>query len=223
MAEATENNPFSFKSFVKSKEPKIEKSHEQKVSKNHSLNQKKEKIIEDESPFPEVSTSLADTTLNLDYTSLVKSVSKNETSYMQLRVDELVRQVEGDGFRLSYNEDKKKDTNPFSFKNFLSDDLASRNKRVLQIIDDEVQEVTSALESASPNGEQFDTKTDSVSETDSDSESENASCAQSPVSGSVHYFIAPLESSKAQDLVVEELNQILSGKSIKLILDLLTL
>ena len=58
MAEATENNPFSFKSFVKSKEPKIEKSHEQKVSKNHSLNQKKEKIIEDESPFPEVSTSL---------------------------------------------------------------------------------------------------------------------------------------------------------------------
>lgn len=58
MAEATENNPFSFKSFVKSKEPKIEKSHEQKVSKNHSLNQRKEKIIEDESPFPEVSTSL---------------------------------------------------------------------------------------------------------------------------------------------------------------------
>jgi len=109
---------------------------------------------------------------------------------------------------LGYNEDKKKDTNPFSFKNFLSDDLASRNKRVLQIIDDEVQEVTSALESASPNGEQFDTKTDSVSETDSDSESENASCAQSPVSGSVHYFIAPLESSKAQDLVVEELNQL---------------
>lgn len=57
-------------------------------------------------------------------------------------------------------------------------------------------------------GEQFDAKTDSVSETDSDSESENASCAQSPVSGSVHYFIAPLESSKAQDLVVEELNQV---------------
>ncbi|XP_029181734.1 endosome-associated-trafficking regulator 1-like [Acropora millepora] len=166
MAEATENNPFSFKSFVKSKEPKIEKSHEQKISKNYPLNQRKEKIIEDESPFPEVSTSLG------------------------------------------YNEDKKKDTNPFSFKNFLSDDLASRNKRVLQIIDDEVQEVTSALESASPNGEQFDTKTDSVSETDSDSESENVSCAQSPVSGSVHYFIAPLESSKAQDLVVEELNQL---------------
>ncbi|XP_067054582.1 endosome-associated-trafficking regulator 1-like isoform X2 [Acropora muricata] len=146
MAEATENNPFSFKSFVKSKEPKIEKSHEQKISKNYPLNQRKEKIIEDESPFPEVSTSL--------------------------------------------------------------DDLASRNKRVLQIIDDEVQEVTSVLESASPNGEQFDTKTDSVSETDSDSESENVSCAQSPVSGSVHYFIAPLESSKAQDLVVEELNQL---------------
>lgn len=35
---------------------------------------------------------------------------------------------------LAYNEDKKKDTNPFSYKNFLSDDLASRNKRVLQVL-----------------------------------------------------------------------------------------
>lgn len=51
--------------------------------------------------------SEADTTLNLDYTSLVKSVSKNETSYMQLRVDELVRQVEGDGFRLSESKCKE--------------------------------------------------------------------------------------------------------------------
>lgn len=58
MAESTENNPFSFKSFVKSKDPKVEKSHEQKISKNYPLNQRKEKIIEDDSPFPEVSTSL---------------------------------------------------------------------------------------------------------------------------------------------------------------------
>ena len=27
----------------------------------------------------------------------------------------------------------KEDVNPFSYKNFLSDDLASRNKRVLQV------------------------------------------------------------------------------------------
>ena len=32
----------------------------------------------------------------VDDTTLVKSVSKNETSYMQLRVDELVRQSEAD-------------------------------------------------------------------------------------------------------------------------------
>ena len=69
-------------------------------------------------------------------------------------------------------------------------------------------QIVSLLQHFYLQGEQFDTKRDSVSETDSDSESENASCAQSPVSGSVHYFIAPLESSKAQDLVVEELNQV---------------
>ena len=32
----------------------------------------------------------------VDDTTLVESVSKNETSYMQLRVDELVRQSEAD-------------------------------------------------------------------------------------------------------------------------------
>ena len=36
----------------------------------------------------------------VDDTTLVKSVSKNETSYMELRVDELVRQSEADGFQL---------------------------------------------------------------------------------------------------------------------------
>ena len=50
--------------------------------------------------------SVADTTLwkYVDDTTLVESVSKNETSYMQLRVDELVRQSEADGFQL--NESK---------------------------------------------------------------------------------------------------------------------
>ena len=49
----------------------------------------------------------ADTILYLDDTTLVKSVSKNETSYMQLRVDELVRQVEADGFQLSESKCKE--------------------------------------------------------------------------------------------------------------------
>lgn len=51
--------------------------------------------------------SEADTILYLDDTTLVKSVSKNETSYMQLRVDELVRQVEADGFQLSESKCKE--------------------------------------------------------------------------------------------------------------------
>ena len=53
--------------------------------------------------------SVADTTLwkYVDDTTLVESVSKNETSYMQLRVDELVRQSEADGFQL--NESKCKE------------------------------------------------------------------------------------------------------------------
>ena len=53
--------------------------------------------------------SVADTTLGkyVDDTALVESVSKSETSYMQLRVDELVRQSEADGFQL--NESKCKE------------------------------------------------------------------------------------------------------------------
>ena len=47
--------------------------------------------------------SAADTTLwkYVDDTTLVEAVSRNETSYMQLRVDELVRQSEADGFPLN--------------------------------------------------------------------------------------------------------------------------
>ena len=53
--------------------------------------------------------SVADTTLwkYVHDTTLVESVSKNETSYMQLRVDELVRQSGADGFQL--NESKCKE------------------------------------------------------------------------------------------------------------------
>ena len=53
--------------------------------------------------------SVVDTTLwkYVDDTTLVESVSKIETSYMQLRVDELVRQSEADGFQL--NESKCKE------------------------------------------------------------------------------------------------------------------
>ena len=53
--------------------------------------------------------SVAATTLwkYVDDTTLIKSVSKNGTSYMQLRVDELVRQSEADGFQL--NEPKCKE------------------------------------------------------------------------------------------------------------------
>ena len=47
--------------------------------------------------------SVADKTLwkYVDDTTLIKSVPKNGTSYMQLRVDELVRQSEADGFQLN--------------------------------------------------------------------------------------------------------------------------
>ena len=47
--------------------------------------------------------SVADATLwkYVDDTTLVESVSKNENSYVQLRIDELVRQSEADGFQLN--------------------------------------------------------------------------------------------------------------------------
>ena len=53
--------------------------------------------------------SVADTTLwkYVDDTTLAESVSKNEISSMQSRVDELVRQSEADGFQL--NESKCKE------------------------------------------------------------------------------------------------------------------
>ena len=35
---------------------------------------------------------------------------------------------------LACDNDQKKDINPFSYKKFLEDDFASRNKRVLQVV-----------------------------------------------------------------------------------------
>ena len=60
MAEAGEknDNPFSFKTFVKSKQetkgPKKKKKQEQQNSKCSPLTQRKGGISVDESPFPEV-------------------------------------------------------------------------------------------------------------------------------------------------------------------------
>ncbi|KAJ7381487.1 Serologically defined colon cancer antigen 3 [Desmophyllum pertusum] len=176
------NNPFSFKTFVKSKQetnsPKTKKKQDKLDSKASALNQRKRDNLKDEAPFPEIN-----------------------------------KQVD-DG-------DRKEEANPFSFKAFLSDDLASRNKRVLQIIDDEVHEVKTDQENTPINGDENGqlnmldgnvvTKNDSDS-TDSESESgsEDISDAagQSPVSGSINYFVAPLDSSETQAMVIEELNQL---------------
>ena len=51
---------------------------------------------------------------------------------------------------------------------------------------------------------------DSTETDDSESESEHSlnSTAQSPVSGSINYFVAPLEGSETQAMVIEELNQV---------------
>ena len=75
--------------------------------------------------------SVADTTLwkYVDDTTLVESVSKNETSYMQLRVDELVRQSEADGFQL--NESKCKElTISFSRSGSSVDHITINDKQI---------------------------------------------------------------------------------------------
>ncbi|XP_073233785.1 endosome-associated-trafficking regulator 1-like [Porites lutea] len=178
------DNPFSFKTFVKSKQETIDVKIKKKKDKQH--NSRKGEICPDESPFPEVTAN--------------KPVHSQRG-----HVD--VNQEPGN-------------TNPFSFKNFLSDDLASRNKHVLQIIDDEVHEVKSVQEDIPPTEEkdkdvELQNEKTTSEETDSegtgsdtDSDSEQISSDRSPVSGSVHYFIAPLDSSRSQAMVIEELNQL---------------
>ena len=75
--------------------------------------------------------SVADTILwkYVDETTLVESVSNNETSYMQLRVDELVRQSEADGFQL--NESKCKELRiSFSISGSSVDHITINDKQI---------------------------------------------------------------------------------------------
>lgn len=80
--------------------------------------------------------SVADTILwkCVDDTTLVESVSKNETSYMQLRVDELVRQSEADGFQL--NESKFKELRiSFSYHSLSSSvDHITVNDKQIEVV-----------------------------------------------------------------------------------------
>ena len=78
--------------------------------------------------------SVADTTLwkYVDDTTLVESVSKNETSYMQLRVDELVRQSEADGFQL--NESKCKELRISFSRSGSSVDHITINDKQIEVV-----------------------------------------------------------------------------------------
>ena len=75
--------------------------------------------------------SVADTTLwkYVDDTTLAESVSKNEISSMQSRVDELVRQSEADGFQL--NESKCKELRiSFSRSGSIVDHITINDKQM---------------------------------------------------------------------------------------------
>ena len=70
---------------------------------------------------------------------------------------------------------------------------------------DEREEIDTSDQKIAEKSDSESTETD-----DSENESEDSfnSTAQSPVSGSVSYFVAPLESSETQAMVIEELNQV---------------
>ncbi|PFX27209.1 RNA-directed DNA polymerase from mobile element jockey [Stylophora pistillata] len=75
--------------------------------------------------------SVADTIIwkYVDDTTLVESVLKNESSYMQLRVNELVRQSEVDGFQ--FNESKCKELRiSFSRSGSLFDHITINDKQI---------------------------------------------------------------------------------------------
>ena len=78
--------------------------------------------------------SVADKTLwkYVDDTTHVKSVSKNGTSYMQLRVDELVRQSEADGFQL--NESKCKELRISFSRSGRSLDYITTNDKQIEVV-----------------------------------------------------------------------------------------
>ena len=68
----------------------------------------------------------------VDDTTLVESVSKNGTSYMQLRVDELVRQSEADGFQL--NESKCKELRISFSRSGSSVDYITTNDKQIEVV-----------------------------------------------------------------------------------------
>ncbi|XP_020900076.1 endosome-associated-trafficking regulator 1 isoform X2 [Exaiptasia diaphana] len=119
--------------------------------------------------------------------------------------------------RASGAANRESDSNPFSFKNFVSKekDVASKKNRVLQIIGDEVHEVkpmsAHSLQDNGSNSQYVFGFTPPGSDT-SDSETEerhsNALNCHSPDSGSVHYVVASANSSHEQLLLIEELNQL---------------
>ena len=78
--------------------------------------------------------SVADKTLwkYVDDTTLVESVSKNGTGYMQLRVDELVRQSEADGFQL--NESKCKELRISFSRSGSSVDYITTNDKQIEVV-----------------------------------------------------------------------------------------
>ena len=78
--------------------------------------------------------SVADATLwkYVDDTTLVESVSKNENSYMQLRIDELVRQSEADGFQL--NESKCKELRISFSRSGSSVDHITINDKQIEVV-----------------------------------------------------------------------------------------
>ncbi|XP_032235973.1 endosome-associated-trafficking regulator 1 isoform X2 [Nematostella vectensis] len=109
-------------------------------------------------------------------------------------------------------------SNPFSFKNFVSrdKDVASKKKRVLQIIGDEVHEIKPTPTQGTHNDDNSQylfgfTPPGSGSESsDDEAEADRHDSAHnhSPKSGSVNYFVAPAESSHSQLVLIEELNQL---------------
>ena len=78
--------------------------------------------------------SVADATLwkYVDDTTLVESVSKNENSYVQLRIDELVRQSEADGFQL--NESKCKELRISFSRSGSSVDHITINDKQIEVV-----------------------------------------------------------------------------------------
>ncbi|XP_031571059.1 endosome-associated-trafficking regulator 1-like isoform X3 [Actinia tenebrosa] len=114
---------------------------------------------------------------------------------------------------------KESANNPFSFKNFVSKekDVASKKKRVLQIIGDEVHEVKSvSSHGRQDNGDSsqyvfgFTPPGSDCSDSENELEDKHNSVnnCQSPDSGSVHYVVASAGSSHSQLMIIEELNQL---------------